>query len=137
MSQQLMRIEAGQYTEELANYIFRNLSDKEADELDLERERSAVTGLAREPITIAVTLVLAGKFFGEAVGAAAAAVSATYTIGHLIEKWMDEKYNSIRTDQAIKIYAHNPELAKLLLQSVGRFSKVAVENEIQAPNEQK
>jgi hypothetical protein len=132
VERQILRIEAGEYTEELLNYIFRGLTDEEALQLDVERERSKVEGLAQEPITIAV--IIGVKLAGE-VGGTVVASTAIYSFAHLLERVLDELYNSRKINHAIKIYQRDPELGKLMLRNISRFSQVALENEIQPPKD--
>jgi len=130
MERQIVRIEAGEYTEELLNYIFKGLNDEEALQLDVKRDRRKIEGLAQEPITIAI--IIGAKVAGD-VGGAVVVSTAIYSAAHLIEKWLDELYNSRKINQAIRIHAYDPELGKLLLKNIRNFSQVAVENEIQPP----
>jgi hypothetical protein len=121
-----IRVEAGEYTEELKNYIFQNLTDEDALRIELEQERSIAPGLAREPITIAFVLILGGK----AVAETAVGTALVLTIGSLIERWMDQREDRRKLDQAINIYDSDPELGKLLLKHLDRFSAIAIKNEI-------
>jgi hypothetical protein len=121
-----IRIDAGPYTEDLKNFIFQNLSDDEARNIDVDQERSKVAGLASEPITIAITLVIGAKLVGETV----AGTAFILTLGKLIERYMDQHADEKRLQQLIRIYPSNPELGTLLLQHLDRFDKVSIENEI-------
>jgi hypothetical protein len=63
------------------------------------------------------------------------ASTAIYSFAHLLERWLDELYNSRKINQAIKIYQRDPELGKLMLRNISKFSQVALENEIQPPKD--
>lgn len=128
MEHRIVRIDAGEHTEELAKFIAQGLSDDELDLIDLERERNEVPGVAQEPITIA--LIIGAKFAADA-GAAAVATAAVVAAGKLIEKWMDQAYHTRQLKQAIKIWETDRELGKLLLKDIGKFSQVSVEHEMQ------
>ena len=78
MEHRIVRIDAGEHTEELAKFIAQGLSDDELDLIDLERERNEVPGVAQEPITIA--LIIGAKFAADA-GAAAVATAAVVAAG--------------------------------------------------------
>lgn len=124
-----IRIEAGADTEELKNFIFQQLSDEEAAQIDLRQERSAAPGLAREPVTIAITLVIGAKMVAES----ALAATLVVTIGSLIERWMDQRAEAKARQQAIDIYPSQPELSELLLRHLDRFSSVSIRNELKPP----
>jgi hypothetical protein len=124
----IIRIDAGEYTEELAKFIANGLNDDQLDLIDLDRERKELPGVAQEPITIA--LIIGVKVAAEA-GAAAVGVAAVVTVGKLIEKWMDQAYHSRKLDQAIIISEFDPDLGKLLLKDIKKFAQVSVEHEMQ------
>ena len=128
MDRKIIRIDAGEYTEELAKFIAKGLSDEQLDLIDLERERKEVPGVAQEPITIAI--IIGAKLAGEAA-AGAAGVTAIVAVGKLLEKWMDQAYHTRRLEQAIRIWEDDPELAKLVVKDLGKFSKVSIEHEMQ------
>jgi hypothetical protein len=128
MDRKIIRLDAGEYTEELAKFIAKGLSDEELDVVDLERDRKEVPGVAQEPFTIA--LIISAKLAGDAV-AGAAAVTAIVAVGKLLEKWMDQAYHTRHLQQAIRIWERDPVLAKLLVKDLGKFSQVSIEHEMQ------
>lgn len=73
-----IRIEAGDNTESLLQTVLKDLSDEEIDQLGVKREYAPVSGLASEPVTIAVIL-LASLKAATALGSALAAYIAYKT----------------------------------------------------------
>jgi len=128
MYREIIRIDAGEYTEELAKFVAKGLSDEELDLVELNRDRKEVPGVAQEPITIA--LIIGVKVAGEAA-AGAAGVAAIVTVGKLIEKWMDQAYHTRQLKQAIVLWEKDRELSKLVVKDLGKFSRVSVEHEMQ------
>ena len=99
----------------------QGLSDEQVDLLDIHYERSPSTGLAREPVILAVFITIKG---GEAIGAAIVGAVAV-----LIAKWMDQRYDRERTNQIIELYEQDPEKAQLLMKHLDKYEKVAIKQE--------
>ena len=124
---QVITIDAGADSDDLAKYIARNLTDEDLKYVAVDPERREVPGVAQEPITIAVIISI--KVAGE-LGGAAVAATAIVTVGKLIERWMDQIFLAKQTRQAITIKRHDPELSKQLLDNAEKFSEVAVSSEM-------
>jgi hypothetical protein len=121
MTEQTLTIKAGPYTDDLKNFIMRGLSNEQIDKVDLHLERSKSTGLAREPTIIAVVIAIKG---GEAIGTAIVG-----TVGFLIAKWMDQRYDREKTNQIIELFEDDPEQAKLLMKHLDKYESIAIKQE--------
>jgi hypothetical protein len=68
----VFQIDAGSETGSLTDFVMKELTDEEIDEIEVKRKLSTPTGLANEPITIGVIIVASLK----AVAAISTAISA-------------------------------------------------------------
>jgi hypothetical protein len=125
---ELIRIEAGPYTEELKNFIFRDLPRDAASRIDWRPERSYAPGLAREPVTTAITFFTNVNLF-EANATATIAVAAIISITGIIKHWMNLNAARMRESDTINLALKHPELQKYLFDELGNFEKVLIENE--------
>lgn len=121
MSEQILTIKAGPYTDDLKNFIMQGLTDEQIDNVDLRMERSQSTGLAREPTIIAVLIAIKG---GEAIGTAIVGA-----VSFLIAKWMDQRYDREKTNQIIELFEDDPEKARLLMKHLDKYEAIAIKQE--------
>lgn len=90
----------GPQTEDLINYIFRELSDDIVDEIDLDRISPEIGGVARELVTTGAILTFT----------AALAVP----IFRLIERWMEQQRQREATELIYEAAKENPEVVSVL-----------------------
>jgi hypothetical protein len=126
--QVLLRIEAGEYTEELKNYIFRELSAEDRKRIDWRGERSYAPGLAREPVTHAIIFVLNVNLPDVQAGVAIATASIL-AIASTIKHWMNLNAVRLTKDQTIKVALAHPELKDPVFDELRSYEKVLIENE--------
>lgn len=121
MADETLAIKAGSDTDDLKNFIMQGLPDEQVRSLDLHYERSPSSGLAREPVILAVVITIKG---GEVIGA-----TVVGAVAALIAKWMDQRYDRERTSQIIEVYEEDPEKAKLLMKHLDKYENVAIKQE--------
>jgi hypothetical protein len=126
--QELLRIEAGPYTEELKNFIYRELPRDTAHHIDWRPERSHAPGLAREPVTTAITFVI-NLNLPEIGSSATIAGAAIVAIAGVIKHWMNLNAARLREHETITVALKHPELQNPLFEELGKFEKVLIENE--------
>jgi hypothetical protein len=119
-----IRIEAGDDTESLVQTVLKDLSDEEIDQLGVKREYAPVSGLASEPVTIAVILVASLKA-AAAVGSALAAY-----IKYKTEKLKKEAVSSPGSVQPAPITIQTSQAAPSELKDLRstEYVKVAVDS---------
>lgn len=115
-----IRIEAGDDTESLLQTVLKDLSDEEIDQLGVKREYAPVSGLASEPVTIAVILVASLKA-ATALGTALAAYIAYKT-----EKLKKEAAPSSGAAELTPIVIKTPQAAPLSLKNLQSTAYVRV-----------
>ena len=77
-------IEAGDQTGELVDYLTSQVDDNTLDSIDVKRQIAPVSGLASEPVTVAVTLTLS--------------TATVIVVARVIERWLENQ----RQAQAMK-----------------------------------
>lgn len=107
-----IRIEAGDDTESLLQTVLKDLSDEEIDQVGVKREYAPVSGLASEPVTIAVIL-LASLKAATALGPAFAAYIAYKT-----EKLKKEAAQSSGSVQPAPIIIKTSQVAPSALKNL-------------------
>ena len=125
MVDHVIAIDAGSGTDDLKNFIMQGLTDEQLDALDIRYDRGPSTGLANEPVIIAVIITIKG---GEAIGAAIVA-----TMGFLIAKYMDQRYDREMTNQMVRVNDEDPEKAKVFMKHLDKYEKVAISQERYMP----
>lgn len=105
-----IRIEAGDQTENLIQFVTKELDDATLDEIEINREVAKPSGLVSEPITIAVTVALG-----------TAAIAA---VTRLVERWLENN----RQLKTLSIVADAPsdEARKLLTGLAEKHAQVSV-----------
>ncbi len=105
-----LRIEAGDQTEDLIQFVTKELDDATLDEIDISREVSKPSGLASEPITISVT------FLG---------IAAIVAVTRLVERWLENK----RQGAAIRMLVDAPtdEVRRMLVEVEKKHADVSIE----------
>jgi hypothetical protein len=104
-------LNAGEETEDLLEFITRQLDDKELDELHFERIHPDQS-LASEPITIAAVCTLSA--------------TVAYSVTRLLEKWLEtRRQREVRRDLLI-FWEKDPALGKKLCDLERVHSSVVV-----------
>jgi hypothetical protein len=105
-----LKIEAGDQTEDLIQYVTRRLDDATLDEIDINRELAKPSSLASEPITIGVTVALG-----------TAAIAA---VTRLVERWLESQ----RQLETLRIVVDAPtdEAKKLLTGLAEKHAQVSL-----------
>jgi hypothetical protein len=108
-------LEAGDDTEALVNFIFKELPDELVDEIELSRI-APKTGVAREPITTGAILTCG--------------TTLTLAVIQLVRRWMEQNRQKEHMKMIFDAAQQgNLEAAKLLLQLAKDHSKVVIEFE--------
>ena len=103
---------AGTDTEDLAEYLLADIDDAELDEIEVDRDYASTAGMANEPVTVAIALVvapiLAAKF------------------GRLAEQWMEQRRQERELKLLIEVSKESPETAELLENLMERHADISV-----------
>ncbi len=105
-------IDAGDQTEELAQFIAKALDDETLDGIQFDRELAENEGLASEPITTAVVLTLSSI-------AAAAVV-------RLIERWLENKRQDSNLKLVLDAFFRSDEAGKAAAQLALRHADISI-----------
>ncbi len=108
-----IRIEAGDQTEDLIQFVTKQLDDATLDEIEIKREVEWPSGLASEPITIAVTMI---------------GMTVIVEVTRLVERWLEKK----RQIETLKIVASAPtnEIAEQLTRLAEKHVQVSIKYEL-------
>jgi len=114
MAEELKQISvsAGPETEELLNYVFKNLSDEIVDQIRLERITPESNGVARELVTTAAVLS-----FSSAIAV---------PIINLIGKWMEQKRQQRAVELIYRSAKENPKVTHMLVELEKKRAELAV-----------
>ncbi len=72
-----LEFEAGNDTEDLLQFILKDLTEEEVDAIEVKREVAKADNLATEPLTIAVTLLTSSPLI--------------IAVGRIIERWIESR----------------------------------------------
>jgi uncharacterized protein YfeS len=112
-----LRLNAGENTETLLQFITSELDDEILDEMEVQREYIGTSKLVSEPITAAVAFTTIS-------------VTGMIMIARLVERWLEaerqRKSLEILADTALK----NTEAGKVLAGAVEKHSDVALKYEL-------
>ena len=95
-----LSLNAGEDTEDLAEYVLNALDDETLDEVDVEREHAPAHGLANEPVTLTVVLTLAPPLIAG--------------VTTLIKNWMDNRSKERQLELTIVARGVSPEAQETL-----------------------
>ncbi|MGC3986594.1 MAG: hypothetical protein QM777_18720 [Pseudorhodoferax sp.] len=112
MSLPRLTIDAGAETEDLLQFVTRELDDATLDGIDIERVAVPSDKLATEPLTAAATLALA--------------TTAVITVARLIERWMEMHRQTAHLKIVAQGFAQSDEAGKALAKIAESHAKVAL-----------
>lgn len=107
-----LKIEAGEQTEGLVQFVTQELDDATLDQIDVQREIAQAPGLASEPITTAVTIVL-----GTAVIA---------SVLRLVERWLENQRQLATLTIVADVLLKSEEAGKQLASLAEKHTNVSV-----------
>jgi len=111
-SKDVLTIVADTETDNLVNFIFRELPDNVVDMIDLERLSPATTGVARELVTLAAVLTFSSTL--------------SIAIFRLVERWMEQERQRVAAELIYKSGTDNPTVTKILSDLEKKHSDVLV-----------
>ena len=109
---EVLGIYGGPATEELINYIFRELPDEVVDQIDLARISPEGSGVARELITTGAVLTFASTL--------------TVAIFRLVERWMEQQRQAKAMQLVYQASNENKEAMKTLAALEKKHAEVLV-----------
>lgn len=105
-------LEAGESTEELTQFVTRELDDTILDAIDLKREIAETQGLASEPITTTVVLTLTP-------------IAAALVL-RIVERWLE----NFRQEKALKLvlegFSISDEAGKAAAELASKHTEVSI-----------
>jgi hypothetical protein len=102
-----IRIEAGDQTEELTQYLLKDMPNEQLDTVDVDRIYERNAGTANEPVTVGVILTIA---IGTEAGVAA--FKAVQAIAEAVKQYIE--YRTKKLEQE-KTAAESPETMRVLV----------------------
>ena len=113
MPKATLDLEAGALTEELFQFLLDGLPPQELDELEVERRFAETRGLASEPTTLGVSLVLTS--------------SMVVAICRLVARWLEQQRQDSQMKLVLRAYGHSEEAGKALTRLAEEHAKLAIE----------
>lgn len=107
-----LHIDAGADTEDLLQFVTRELDDATLDGMAVDRVAVPSDKLATEPLTAAVTLALG--------------TTAIVTVARLIERWMEMHRQQVQMKIVAEGFAQSDEAGKALAKIAEGHAKVAI-----------
>lgn len=108
----VLALAAGELSEDLIRFVTAELDDEVLDEVDVYRVLDRQDDLASEPITIAVVLGLG--------------TAATYSVGRIVERWIEKKRQHENIELVIEAYKVAPEAGRIVADLARNHSEVSV-----------
>ena len=109
----VLLMSAGDYSEELIQYITNELDDATLDTIDVHRDLERRDDLASEPITAAVLIGLSG--------------TAIVIVGRIIERWLENRRQQQTLRIVLKAYQVSSEAGRDLASVAAKYSEIAVD----------
>lgn len=107
-----IRLDAGESTKSLSDYITANLSDEELDAMDVHRQQREEASLVSEPITTSVTFTVA--------------VAGAISIARLIERWMETQRQVRMMTIVVEGFKQSDQVGKALAKLASEHAKISV-----------
>ena len=107
-----LQLSAEDETEDMINFVFRELPDEIVDQIELERLSPEGGGVARELITTAAILTFSSTL--------------ALPVFRLIEKWMENKREERSLELIYRAAQENPSVVKILADLEKHHADVAV-----------
>lgn len=107
-----IKIEAGEQTEDLLQFVLSQIDDQMLDTIEIDREVAPQSGLASEPITTTILLTLAS--------------TAVIAISRLIERWMEERRQLREISVVAEGFSQSSEEGRALTELARSHSQVMV-----------
>jgi hypothetical protein len=101
-------LSAGEYSEDLIEYITDQLDDEALDTMDVYRELERQDDLAAEPITAAVLI----------------GVPSVIAVGRIIERWIEKRRQAENLKLVLKAYKISESAGKGAAEVAGRHSEI-------------
>lgn len=102
-----IRIEAGEQTGELAEYLLKDMPNEQLDTVDVERVYERNSGTANEPVTVGVILTIAIS-----AEAAVAALKAVQAIAEAVKEYVEYRTKKLERE---KTGGESPETMRVLV----------------------
>ena len=119
-----LEFEAGADTEDLLQFIMKELKDEEVDAIEVKREVAKADNLATEPLTIAVTLLTSAPLI--------------IAVGRIIERWMENRNQVKHLHLVAEGFEISDKAGKALADLAKVHAKVSIEYRLPTgPNKDK
>jgi hypothetical protein len=109
-----LEISVGEYTEDLLQFVLKELGDEHIDEIEVERQTERKDPIASEPITTSVVITLAPML-----------IIAT---ARIIEKWIEARRQTLNHEMILKGYALSKEAGDAIRKLATVHANVTVQD---------